>query len=180
MGRLLFVIIGVMILLFFPFYLESNVHYDVNRRKFAFSFELYKVIKIVGGYVATYPGGIAVHLSKKKAVLVPYADIQKEGKRFSFMRTFRLKSFNLTTETGVEYFLPIATAHAFLRTYFFIKGGKKEDIQNNLWLIDGDVLRISLHSILFFNIFILLCSLFKFLKEQIKIIWQKKIKKSTI
>ncbi len=180
MGKLLFILLGITILLFFPFYLETSVHYDVNKRKFAFSLELYKIFKILGGYIATYTGGLAVHLSKKKAILVPYSDIQKEGERFSFVKTFRLKSFILTTETGAEYLLPVSLGHALLRTYFFIKGGKKENIENNLWLIEGDVLRISLHCILFFNIFILICNLFKFLKEKLLLLWQRKTKKSTI
>lgn len=173
------VFVFTLIFLFFPIFLHTNAHYDLNKRKFGFSIHLYKWIKLLGGYIATYQGGLAVHLSQKKAILVPYAQLNNERKRFSFMRTFRLKSFVLTTETGAEYLLPIAVAHATLRTYFFIKGGKKENIENNLWLTDGDILRVSLHCVLFFNIYILLCSLFKFLKEKIKILWQKKMKKLT-
>lgn len=182
MGRFLLILLVIalaVLLLFLPIYIESDVHYDMNRKKFAFVVSLYGVIKLIGGYVTTYKGGLAIHRSKTKAKLLPYTQLDSERKRFSFIRTFRLRAFTLTTETGVEYLFPISFIHAVLRTYFFIIGGKKENIENNLWLTDGDVLRISLNSVLFFNIFILLCNLFKFLKEKLIILWRTKNKKST-
>lgn len=61
------------VLLFFPIFLEADVHYDMNRKKFGFALYAYKVIKLIGGYVTTYPGGIALHISPKKAILKPYS-----------------------------------------------------------------------------------------------------------
>lgn len=183
MGGFVFFILGTIFLILFllvPIFLETNIYYDVMRRKLAFSIYGYKFIKLMGGYIATYPGGIAVHRSEKKAVLIPYSQLNSERKRFSFIKTFRLKAFSLTTETGAEYLLPIMAAHGVVRLLFFIKGGNRKEIVNTIWLTNGNNLKISLHCTLFFNLFILLCNFFKFLKEKIKIIWQKKIKKLTI
>ena len=166
-------------ILFFPIYLEMDAHYDMNRKKLAFAVYLYKRIPIVGGYVSTYAGGIALHLSRKKAILVPYKQLDSERKKFSFFKTFRLKGFNLTTESGAEYLFITAAAHAFLRTAFFIKGGEKEYIENNLWLTDGDELRLSLNCLLYFNFYILLKGFLKFCKEKIGTLCRKKMKKST-
>ncbi len=179
MGRLLFllwILVGVAVLLFFPIYLETDAHYDVNRRKFAFAVYAYKKIPIIGGYVATYEGGLAMHVSKKKAVLIPYRQLNSERKKFSFVKTFRLKSFILTTETGAEYLPLTAVAHTVLRTVFFINKGEKERIENNVWLTDGDVLRLSLNCLIYFNLFILLKNFIKFCKEKLIVLWQKKIK----
>ncbi len=167
-------------MLFFPIYLEADAHYDMNRRKFAFAVYAYKILPIFGGYAATYNGGIALHISKKRAILIPYSKVNDERKKFSIVKTFRLKSFILTTESGAEYLPLTATAHSLLRTLFFITGGKKEGVENNLWLTDGDVLRVSLNSLVYFNLFILLKSFFKFCKEKIRILWQKKTKKLTL
>ncbi len=182
MGRLFFYTLplGILVLLFFPIYLETDAHYDVNRRKFAFAVYAYKVVRIIGGYVATYTGGLAVHVSKKKAILIPYSKMNSERKKFSFVKTFRLKSFRLTTESGAEYLPLTAVAHSALRSYFFINGGEKEGIENNLWLTDGDTLRISLNTLVYFNLFILLKNFIKFCKEKIRILWQKRTKKSTL
>ncbi len=183
MGRLFFYalpIVAILALLFFPIYVETDAYYDMNRRKFAFAVYAYKILPVIGGYVATYRGGLAIHVSKKKAILLPYAKMNSERKRFSFVKTFKLKSFRLTTESGAEYIPLTAVAHSLLRTYFFIKGGEKEGIENNLWLTDGDVLRISLNCIVYFNLFILLKNFIKFCKEKIGILWQKRMKKSTL
>ena len=184
MGRffLLFILVVASLALFFftPIVLETDVHYDMNRKKFGFAVFIYKIFKIIGGYVTTYQGGFALHISPKKAILLPYNKMNSERKRFSFIKTFRLISIRITTETGAEYLLPISTAHTILRAYFFATGGDKDKIENHLWLTDGDVLRISLNSVLYFNLYILLRNFIVFLKEKIKILWQKKTKKSTI
>ncbi len=183
MGRLFFwggIVGGVLALLFFPIYLQASAHYDMTRRKCGFAVSAYKVIPVIGGYIATYDGGFALHVSKKKAILIPYSKVDSERKKFSFVKTFRLKSFVLTTESGAEYALLTGVAHSVLRTLFFIKGGKKEGIENNLWITDGDVLRISLNCLIYFNLFILLKNFIKFCKEKIRILCQRKTKKSTL
>jgi hypothetical protein len=140
---------------------------------------LFGVLRILGGSVATYKGGLAVHVSKKKAILLPYSQINNERKKISFLRTFRLKSIVLTTETGAEYLLPMALTHTCVRTYFLLRGGKREGIEQNLWLTDGDILRVSSTVVVHFTIFMLLQQLFKYLKGKI-ILWQKNTKKSTV
>lgn len=176
MGRLFFFVALGIVVLFCPIYLQTNAHYDMNRRKFCFSVNVYRKIKIIGGYATTYPGGLALHVSKKKAFLLPYAQINDKRKKFSFAKAFRLKSFVLTTESGAEYLFLTALAQAVLRLIFFIKGGKKEGVENNLWLTDGDVLRISLQSIVYFNLFILLRVFITFCKEKIIELCRKKMK----
>ena len=183
MGRSFFwialVAILLLVLLFFPIVFHSSAHFDVNRKKFAFSVRLYGNIKLIGGYITTYKGGVALHISPKKAILIPYKEMENERKKFSFFKTLRLIAFTLTTETGAEYLFPVALAHIILRVYFFSVGGNKEKIENNLWLTDGDVLRVSSHGVFFFNLFILTVHFFKFLKEKIIILCRKKSKKST-
>lgn len=186
MGRSFLFLVGILsvalflVLLFLPISFKIAAHYDMNRKKFCFSVYLFSFLKIIGGYIATYKGGFAIHVSEKKAFLLPYSQINSERKRFSFMNTFRLVSALLTTETGAEYLLPSALAHTALRTIFFAKGGEKENIQNNLWLTDGDVLRVSFAVGMKFTLFILLKNLLRFIKEKMKSLWQKKMKKSTV
>ena len=184
MGRLFFILfiiaLSILILLFFPIYLDTNLHYDMNGKKLAFSVRAYKLIKLVGGYIATYRGGLAAHLSSKKAVLIPYTDFDNERKRFSVFRTFRLKSLEITTETGADYLISVAAAQAAFRILFFAMGGKKEKIENNLWLSDGDMLRVSVYFVIRFNLFIILRNLIKAIKEKIKVLCQTKMKSSTI
>lgn len=183
MGRSFFFagIVGIVVifLLFVPMTLKFVAHYDMNRKKFCFVVYLFSFIKIIGGYIATYKGGFAIHISKKKAIVLPYSQVNTERKRFSFVNTFKMHSLDITTETGAEYLLPISAAHVISRIFFYTKGGKREKIENNLWLLDGDVLRISCTLIMKFTMFIIIKNIVLFIKEKIKNIWQKKMKKST-
>lgn len=173
-------IIFMIFLFFVPISIKISAHYDMNRKKFCFVVYLFSFLKIVGGYIATYRGGFAVHLTEKKAFLLPYSQVNSERKRFSFINAFRWHAFEITTETGAEYLLPITAAHALSRIIFFAKGGKKEKIENNLWLLDSDVLRISLALTMQFTMFIIVKNILIFLKEKINKLWQKKMKKSTV
>lgn len=171
MGRLFFfvaAVLGLILLLFFPVYVELNAYYDMNRRKFAFGLYAYKSFKLIGGYIATYTGGIAMHLTRKKAVLVPYSQMDSERKRFSFIRTFRLKKLITTIETGAEYLFPIALIEKTAQIILFVRGIDKNKVKNNLILTDGDVLNISLSALVYFNLFILLKNFIIALKEKLK------------
>ena len=183
MDRVLFlviIILSIFILLFFPIYLDTNLHYDMNRRKLGFGIYGYNFLKIIGGYIATYPGGLALHVSDKKAILVPYRQLKEEQKRFSFIRTFHLKKLSITTETSAEYLMPIFFAQTIARVYFLALYQDINKIKTNFWLKNGDVLLISIHCTFAFNLFMLLKNLLLFIKEKIKLLWLKNIKKSTI
>ena len=184
MGRLFFVLsfllLTVAFLLFFPIILDTDIHGDINKRKLTFLLRLFGKIKILGGYITTYKGGIAFHINERKAILKPYKQMNEERKRFSFLKSFRPIEFTLTMETGAEYLFYVAIVQAILRIYFFAIGGAKEKIENNVWLTDGDVLRVSLHSAIFFNGYILLCNFIKFLRGKIVNLCLKRKKKSIV
>lgn len=182
MGRslLIFALLSaVTVLLFVPISLKIIAHYDMNRKKFCFVVYLFSVLKIIGGYIATYQGGFAVHITRKKAFLLPYSQINKERKRFSFIRTFQLRAFHITTETGAEYLLPLAWIYTLLNIYFFAKGGNKGKIKNNILLSDGDVLRVSASFLMRFTLLTILKNTFIIIKEKVKALWLKNMKKST-
>ena len=135
MDRLFFILVlaslSILFLLFFPIYLETSVHYDMNGRKLSFQVNLYKIIQVFGGYIATYSGGFALHTSQKKAIIIPYMEMNNERKRFSAIRTLRMKSFHFTVETGASYLLPVLFFQKIAEIYFFTKGGRKEGLESN-------------------------------------------------
>lgn len=180
MGSLFFILISISIVLFFPIYLDFHLYFDMNRRKLTFALYGYKFIKIIGGYIATYTGGLAAHITEKKAIIIPYANLNNERKRFSFFQFLRLKNLTLSIETGAEYLLPAIFAHIITRIYVFLKSKNKDILTNNLLLQSEDSLKISIHSKLFFNLFIAILYSLQFIQEKILFIWQKNIKKSTI
>lgn len=165
MVRLFFILLtislSIVLLLFFPIYVKTDGHYDMNGRKLAFSISLYKFFRVFGGYIATYPGGFAVHVSPKKAILIAYGDLESERKRLSVLKSLKLQRFHITVETGPEYLLTTSACQMLLRIVFFILDGEREKIENNVWLTNGDVLRISSNFTVRFNLFVILRNLTK-------------------
>ena len=172
--------IGLLALLFLPLYIHSDLYYDVNGRKCAFSVTAYRFLPIIGGYIATYKGGIAFHISKKKAILLPYKDMKQEQKKISILRTFHLKTLAINIETGAEYLLYSMLAQRVFRAYFLCQGGKKEKLKNSLWLTEGNGLRLSIHCVLRLNGYIIIRNLLAYIKEKIQVLCQTKIKESII
>ena len=174
----IWVVLGIALILFVPIVVESDTHADLNAKKLTFGVYLYGKIKVIGGYISSYPGGIVLHIAKNKAVLLPYRGMNEKRKKFLFVKAFKLRYFAITSETGGEYLLPVSIAHTTLKALFYGFGGKREHV--NLWLKNGDDLKVAINLVAWFNIFILLKEFLKFLKEKMKWIIEKKIKKSTV
>ena len=172
MGKLFLIVTIVLsvilFILYVPIIICTNTHYDLNRRKCAFSVLLYNRIQIMGGYIGTYPGGLALHTAKDKARLLSYRDMNNQRKRISLYKGVRIIGGTLHTETGAEYLVSVGILQAALRLLFFLRGGKKEHIENSVWLTDGDELKIALHLAIYCNVFMLLCAFIKSLKENMQ------------
>ena len=168
-----------LIALFFPIFISGNLHLDFKRKKYAFCLKLYEKIRIFGGYATLYGDGIALHVSDKRAILMPYKELNSKRKKFSFVKTFKLVSTKTNFEVPLEGGIPL---NLFL---FIFDIAKQFDYRLNkcdfqVWISEKDNLKISAKCTLFFNIFILLIDLLEFLWGKINGLWQEKAKKSTI
>ena len=132
-------------------------------------------IEVVGGSLVSGKTRSCGCLQKEKVSQI----VKKENKRFSILRVFRLKKLNVNIETGVEYYFPIAFIQKVANIFLLTVKLKRKKIENKLWLTDGDRLKISLNSVVYFNLYTILCSILKSLKEKI-VLCQTKVKKSTI
>ena len=179
--RVIFLITGVASA-FFPIVQTINAYGDVNAKKLTFSLYLFGFIRLIGGYVTSYKGGVAVHISQSKAILLPYSGMNDKRKKFSFVRTFHLLSLQVTSETGAEYLILTGTIHIALKSYLAYTGRTKKS-KTNLWLTDGDTLKISARLVFYFTAAGLMFTLFKFLIKsagrRLKQGWKKK-EKSTV
>lgn len=169
------IVFGIVFLLFFPIFLEFNVFADVKRKTFSFSLYVDKIFRAIGGYATAYKGGICLHVGKKKAILLPFNKVDAERKKFSFTNAFQSVSFFIATQTGPEYLLPMSALHTASCIYFASRGAKRD---TKLLVCDDDILKISAQVVSFFNLFILCKVFFKWLKEKVKALCQKKRKKS--
>lgn len=174
------------VLLLFPVFLSLDAYTDIPKNKIFFSVHAFGVLKVIGGYIVLHRGGLAVHLSRKKAVFVPYADMQNERKKFEITAGFQLYTLWTSVEIG-DQTLPAAAfwTAAFLqicsRTVLpvFRKGKKFLCLQNGVLLRHGgDAAMVTAHLVTVFNQLTVLIAFAKIILEAIINLWKKKKRKN--
>ena len=136
-------IISLCILLLFPIVITTDAYYLLRSKKIAFSIRLFGKIKIVGGYLSTYEGGVAIHISDAKAIILGYKEMEERGKSFSFKKLFTLKKFSLHIRTGAEYFLPLYAVEQIRKIIGRIKPSVQKKTEARISLVNGDVLQVA-------------------------------------
>lgn len=91
--------LGILFFLF-PVFVSVDAYVDPKENRAWFSLSLYKIFKLFGGYGQLTPDGIAVHLTKKKALFVSYAKMGDTRKKFEITQGFQLWKFHQVIETG--------------------------------------------------------------------------------
>ena len=85
----LFVVTSVVLfVLLFPIFVNVYLYADSDGGKVGFAVYLFGVAKVFGGYAAPYSGGIAFHVSKGTALLLPYKEILNARKKFEITKGF--------------------------------------------------------------------------------------------
>ena len=85
---------------FLPVFLWLDSYVDVPKNRAWFSLSMYRHFKLFGGYGQLDREGIAVHLTEKKAVFVPYDKMADTRKKFEITKGFQLWRFRQTVEAG--------------------------------------------------------------------------------
>ena len=171
-----------MLLFFFPVFFYVDGYLDARERKCYFALSLYKHIKIYGGYAQLIRDGIAVHLTKKTAVVLSFKDMMTSGKKhFEVTKGFQLYRFHQILEVSgaerpygvmlaafiqmvsAQTFSVLKTAHPFL------------SLKNSTVLVHRPTLKVTLQASMVFNGFVLSMALTKKLLEAV-INWIRKRK----
>ena len=166
------------LLFFLPLYVRIEAHLDVKENKCWFFVGLYRHLKIFGGYGQLERDGIAVHITKKKAIFLPYMQIADTRKRFEIMKGFQLKNFHQIVETGGAdsiYGIMLGAAfNAASGSVLSLLQTKHPflSLKNNLLLTNRAELKLTLESDIIFNGLVLTIALIKKLLEVI-ITWIK-------
>ncbi len=164
------VFVGALLLLF-PVFLYADSYVDITENRAWFSIALYRFLRVFGGYGQLDREGIAVHLTKKKAVFVPYREMTATRKKFEVTKGFQLYVFHQIVETGGAervYGVMLAallqaaggaacsvlqTQHPFL------------SLRNSTVLNDEPCLKITTRSVLVFNGLVLIIAFAKKITE---------------
>ncbi len=152
---------------FFPVFVYVDGYVDVAENKAWFALSLFRRLKVYGGYGELVKNGIALHLTDKKAVFVPYATMPDTRKKFEITKGFQLWRFHQIVEVSgadrlygvmLAAILQSAAAATFsvLRTrHPFVS------LKNNVLLTQTAALKVSVQFATVFNWFILTLALIK-------------------
>lgn len=91
---------GVLLLLFLPIVVSIDCHFDLSARRLFFGARLYGRLLLAGGYVQPRKQEVAIHLSEKKALLLPYGQMIASRPNFKLLHGIRVTSVCGVVETG--------------------------------------------------------------------------------
>lgn len=165
---------AVLLVLFFPIFLNTDLYYQIRSNKLGFCISLYGKIKLSGGYISTYYGGLAIHLSEKKALLTGYKEMEEQRKKFSFRDFFTLKNISVHIRTGAEYFLALYALHMASGLFTFFSPAYRKIVHSNFCLENGDELRLSARIIVKSTLFQQLMGFIKYTVRRIMSAWKMK------
>lgn len=86
--------------LLLPIVLSVHLYLDVGRKKLYFGVYILRALKLFGGYASPGRGGVALHLSRRRAVLLPYRELFAAGKKFEIARGFAVADASFVLEAG--------------------------------------------------------------------------------
>lgn len=173
-GALLFVL---------PLHVSVDAHLDVKENKCWFFLGLYRHIKLLGGYGQITKDGIALHITKKKAIFIPYEKISDTRDKFEITKGFQLVRLHQIIETGgagsIYGIMWGAVNTAFAGSVFSVLQTKHPflSLRNNLLLSNRTELKVTLQTEVALNLLVLSVAISKKLLEAL-IKWIK-TKKST-
>ena len=168
---------------FFPVFVYVDGYVDVAENKAWFALCLYRRLKVYGGYGELRKEGVALHLTDKKAVFLPYKAMPDTRKKFEITKGFQLWRYHQIVEvSGAEKLYGVmlaaalqsagAAAFSVLKTrHPFVS------LKSNVLLTEQAALKVSVQFATVFNTFILTLALIKKVLEEI-LKWIKE-KKST-
>lgn len=171
------------LLFLFPIFVYLDAFVDAEENKCWFALSLFKFFKVFGGYLQIKKEGLVFHISKEKAVILPYAQMAPMRKKFEITKGFQLYRFHQIVETGGEgkpSGIVIAAALQSLSTQIFSVLHTLHpflSLKNGVLLTENPRLKVSLQAVTVFNGLILTIAIAKKILEAI-INWSRK-KRST-
>ena len=176
-GFFLFSLLSAIVQILFPLFLSIHLYADIKERKLYFSLYILRIFKVYGGYATLYDGGIAFHLTKNRAALLPYWKIVNASNNLDskISRGFYIYAFSSIAEIGAKSEPAAAVLAAaliqivsgFAAGYVFSRK-KCASFKSDVILYEGsDNIKIGVRIILVFNFLVVIMAALKILLQTI-------------
>lgn len=179
---MLVVVVLFFILLTFPLFVKFDVCYIKTKNKMFYKISLFNVIKILKGYVELIKEGIVIHLTKRKAIIIPYKNIVGIRKKFKPLKDYHFIKLNSILEIGFKddlvnsFFVGNVNNFIFeFVNWFFYHKKPYVNLKNKTLLFENDKrLNYFLELTVVFNMLMILVSGIKILMEKILYVFRNK------
>jgi hypothetical protein len=161
--------------LIFPLFLNSYFYFSIEERRLFFSFNLYKVLKLFGGYCELIDYGVAVHLTKYKAIIIDKSSIFNMRKKIKPLKDYHIIEFESKIEFGLYENLIKSLEIGFILNYIYetvkwvlLNKRPYVKLNNDISVVeDKTMLNITIKCTIVLNLLMILLSLFKILVEKV-------------
>lgn len=178
MSNFFFALLGLIAVAFFlfcPVFLRLSFYYELESGKTGFCCDLYGIIKLFGGYITTCPGGLAIHLTKGKAYLLSYRQMDDDRKKYTKKNGIMIDKIEVFCESGYEYFLQLSLLENAIKTIFLFFLQKGVTLRSRTVAVAEDTLRFYAKIIVKIAVYAQVLSLIRYFIGRIKE-WQMKAK----
>lgn len=187
---MLILIISISIIIVFPIFVcfECNFSQDnvFLEKKFIYSIKLFNFIKIFFGAIELQEEGIAIHLNKKKAIIVLFNDIFSFGKKFEPLKDYHFIKFHSLLKIGKKEQLLLTSQFGYIYSFlsnvlnWVVKNYKPYlNLDNDVCVYqDQDILEFSGEIIIVFNLLMVIFSIIKILGEKLIYAIRKRAKQN--
>ena len=176
-GFFLFSLLSAIVQILFPLFLSIHLYADIKERKLYFSLYILRIFKVYGGYATLYDGGIAFHLTKNRAALLPYSEIVNASNNLDFKisRGFYIYAFSSIAEIGAKSEPAAAVLAAaliqivsgFAAGYVFSRKKCASFKSDDILYEGSDNIKIGVRIILVFNFLVVIMAALKILLQTI-------------
>lgn len=104
-------------LLIFPLFLSVNALFLSDLKKAYAGIYLFGFIKIIGGYAEKIEEGVALHVSDKKAFIIPFASLSGAREKIKPFMDYHFISVTTVTELGSNDNLITPLSAAFIASF---------------------------------------------------------------
>lgn len=102
------------IILIFPVFLCINVKYKKEYKKLFYHVDIFS-IKVLNGYIEIVKEGIAIHLTKRKAIIIPFKNMLEMRNKIRPLKDYHIIKLKLNVKFAVyeSMILPISLTFLF-------------------------------------------------------------------
>ena len=92
-----------MFILILPLVFSLYLYYDKLRKKLFFAIYIFGLVKVLSGYVSNrIKGGVYIHLSQKKAIIIKLSALKNIGNGPNYLTVINLSSIYFLIDVGIK------------------------------------------------------------------------------